>query len=121
MMAHILIVDDERDMLTVTKLMLEMEGHTVTTAADGLEGLHKALEHRPDLVVTDLMMPIMNGMELCERLRHANGLPQVPIVLNSAAAEPATEHRQLFDEFVRKPVAFEVLARIIGRLLKGAG
>lgn len=81
----ILVVDDEEDVVTFIKRALAMEGMEVVTAFDGLSALDTALEEEPDLVILDIMMPIMNGYEVCARLRLEDKTKNVPIILLSSA------------------------------------
>jgi CheY-like chemotaxis protein len=116
-MARILVVDDEADMLSIMKLMLEMEGHFVTTARDGREAIEKVKREKPDLVITDFMMPGMDGLELCMRLRNGNAEQAIPVILSSAAADPPQDDSGLFSAFLRKPVQFDALLSVIAELL----
>ena len=81
----ILVVEDDQNLrLTLTEL-LRMEGFTVVTARDGDEGYLQAITHQPDLVITDLNMPILNGMELARLLRRQRGkIAGIPIIALSA-------------------------------------
>ncbi|NMO16753.1 response regulator [Pyxidicoccus fallax] len=81
---RVLLVDDDGDLLEVYTLVLEDMGCVVTTARDGQEGLARALAQRPDLIITDLNMPRMNGLELCQRLREDEFLRFVPRILHSS-------------------------------------
>ena len=81
----ILVVDDEEDVVTFIKRALAMEGMEVITAFDGLSALDTALEEEPDLVILDIMMPIMNGYEVCAQLRLQDKMKDVPIILLSSA------------------------------------
>ena len=67
----ILIVEDERDILQLVKLYLEKEGFRTVSAATGAEGLRSAKQDKPDLVILDLMLPEIDGLEVCKRLRAA--------------------------------------------------
>ena len=67
--ARILVVDDNRSLVLVVKRLLQKEGFDVLTAFDGLEGLQKAREEKPDLIILDIIMPKMDGYEVCRRLR----------------------------------------------------
>jgi CheY-like chemotaxis protein len=120
-MARILVVDDEADMLSVMKLMLEMEGHFVITARDGREAIEKVDSEKPDLMITDFMMPGMDGLELCARLRNGNDEQPIPVILSSAAADPPKENGGLFYAFLRKPVQFDALLSVIEELLPRRG
>ncbi len=81
----ILVVDDEEDVVTFIKRALTMEGMEVVTAFDGLSALDTALEQEPDLIILDIMMPIMNGYEVCARLRLEEKTKNIPIILLSSA------------------------------------
>lgn len=80
----ILVVDDESNMRFMLRLILETAGHEVAEAPHGAAALEQARQSRPDLVVTDLMMPVMNGRELIERLRADPATAGIPIVVVSA-------------------------------------
>jgi DNA-binding response OmpR family regulator len=81
----ILVVDDEEDVVTFIKRALVLEGMEVVTAFDGLSAFDTALEEEPDLIILDIMMPIMNGYEVCARLRTEDKTRDVPIILLSSA------------------------------------
>lgn len=88
---RILVVDDESNLRLVLRLILEAAGYEVAEAAHGADALEQTTETRPDLVLTDLMMPVMNGSELIERLRadpETAGIPIVVISANPRAARP---------------------------------
>ena len=68
-MKHILVIDDEPSLLILFKQFLENEGYSVATAADGREGMHLLREHKPDLIITDIMMPEMDGLEVVQEIR----------------------------------------------------
>jgi CheY-like chemotaxis protein len=83
-MFKVLVVDDESNMRFMIRMMLERAGYEVVEAAHGAAALERVKESRPDLVVTDLMMPVMSGRELVERLRADPGTASIPIVVVSA-------------------------------------
>jgi len=87
-MQTILLVDDEYSIVEVLTHLLEEEGYTVVTAANGRDGLDRASEKVPDLVITDLMMPIMDGDELLRELRKSAALRKVPVILITSAPAP---------------------------------
>jgi len=74
-MSRILIVEDEKKIARFLELELQHEGYEVETAADGRTGLEKALSWKPDLMILDLMLPELSGIEVCRRLRHESDLP----------------------------------------------
>jgi len=101
-MRTILIVDDESNMRFLVRIILESEGYEVVEAPHGAAALERAKESRPALVVTDLMMPVMTGRELIERLRADPETASIPIVVVSANSNSvATEA----DAVLSKPFA----------------
>ena len=110
---RILIVDDERQITRVLRTGLKGHGYDIRAAADGLSALNTFCEWRPDLVVTDLAMPNMDGLELCRRLRATS---QVPIIVLSVRGEEGTKVEALdagADDYVTKPFGIaELLARV---------
>ena len=68
-MAHILIIDDEEEVLKMLKMALERKGHKVTTAYNGIDGIKKYRENTPDVIITDIVMPEMEGLEAIKKLR----------------------------------------------------
>lgn len=110
---RILVVDDEPQLTRVLRTGLKSHGYDVRTAADGLSGFETFKDWRPDLVITDLAMPSMNGLELCRKLRE---ISPVPIIILSAKGEEKTKVEALdigADDFVTKPFGIdELLARI---------
>lgn len=112
----ILCVDDESDMLTLLRLFLSARGLEVITASNAAQALDAIEEHRPDLIVTDCIMPGMNGLELCRELRDRAETRDIPIVLYSGRDLSDTDC-SLFDRFVLKPAQLDALARVIRGLL----
>ena len=90
-MTRVLIVDDEPDILLMLRMSLEDEGHEVFMAPDGLAGLERLSEHHPDLVVLDVMMPGIDGVEVCRRINH----DRVKVVMLSARDDADTRERAL--------------------------
>lgn len=116
-MSRILIVDDEHDILEALQLILEMEGYAVDTASTGHEAIEKIATSVPDLVLTDVMMPIMNGLELLKRLRAHPEHRTIPVIISSAGSIDAQALRGS-DAFLKKPVDLDVLLRTIARVLR---
>ncbi|HKP44960.1 MAG TPA: response regulator transcription factor [Pyrinomonadaceae bacterium] len=110
---RILIVDDEPQLTRVLRTGLKSRGYDVRAAADGLGGFETFNDWHPDLVVTDLAMPMMDGLELCRRLR---AISQVPIIVLSAKGEEKIKVEALdigADDFITKPFGIdELLARV---------
>ncbi len=114
----VLVVDDDADMRFMLKLLLERGGYEVSEAADGLAALHAVKASMPDLVLTDLRMPIMDGAELIQKLRSDETTSSLPIILITAfAVLPATA--DLADETLPKPLAPERVVETVTRLLGG--
>ena len=111
--ARILVVDDEPQLTRVLRTGLKSRGYDVRAAADGLAGFEAFNDWHPDLVITDLAMPNVDGLELCRRLR---AISQVPIIVLSAKGEEKTKVEALdlgADDFVTKPFGIdELLARV---------
>lgn len=106
-MKTILVIDDEQCIVTAWKRVLQFEGYRVVTAGNGLDGLVAAKQAKPDLVITDRSMRIMDGVEFCRHLKRNCELSRIPVILTSA------DHREpgvkVWDEFLLKPVSIEVL------------
>src|SRR5260221_209289 len=117
---RILVVDDEPDLLELVRHQLQKEHYEVTTALDGEVALAQARRNPPDLVVLDLMLPGIDGLEVCRRLRADPRTMHVPIVMLTAKGEESDAViglAQGADDYVRKPFgAKELVARIAARL-----
>jgi CheY-like chemotaxis protein len=87
-MAIILVVDDEQPVVDLLTDMLEDEGHTVVPAFNGRVALELVAHQQPDLVISDVMMPFVDGIQLCRRLREEHDAQRLPIILMSAALPP---------------------------------
>ena len=111
--ARILVVDDEPQLIRVLRTGLKSRGYDVRGASDGESGLEIFSEWHPDLVITDLAMPNVDGLEFCRRLR---AISQVPIIVLSAKGEEKIKVEALdigADDFVTKPFGIdELLARV---------
>lgn len=117
-MGKILIVDDEPDALVVTELFLKSHGFEVVTASNATDALRRIESDRPDLVLTDFMMPGRSGVELCREIRANPQDVRMPIIMASAAVEPPDTGEALFDAFLAKPAYFDELLKEIARLLE---
>ncbi len=111
---RILIVEDEPNMVAGLRDNFEYEGYEVITAADGVEGLDRALEENPDLLVLDVMMPRMSGLEVCKQLKAKR--PSLPIIMLTARGQEVDKVIGLelgADDYVTKPFSIrELLARV---------
>jgi two-component system alkaline phosphatase synthesis response regulator PhoP len=112
--AKILVVEDEPAMVAGLRDNFEFEGYEVITAHDGIEGLQRALEESPDLVVLDVMMPRMSGLEVCKQLRAKRA--SLPIIMLTARGQEIDKVVGLelgADDYVTKPFSIrELLARV---------
>jgi len=114
----ILVVDDEFGNAEVLGLILEEEGYRVFCAANGRDGLERAKDVLPDLIVVDFMMPIMNGAEMGRLVRESPRLSQAKILLHSGLSEAVVrEQFDGYDAFLRKPYNVDMALRLIGELL----
>jgi two-component system alkaline phosphatase synthesis response regulator PhoP len=84
---RILIVDDNHSLVLGAQLLLKQNDFDVSTAYDGAQGLEKALTEKPDLIILDINMPVMNGYEVCRRLRSEPDTARIPIIILSARGE----------------------------------
>lgn len=113
-MKKILIIEDEKDMVTGLTFNLEARNYAVISASDGEAGCQKALTEHPDLVILDLMLPKLNGFEVCKRLKKE--LPDLPIIMltaKSQEAEIVTGLELGADDYITKPFSvLELLARL---------
>lgn len=113
----IMIVDDEVDITDTYAMLFELHGFAVVVASHGADGLAKAQLALPDLVISDCMMPVMNGLEFCAALRQLPGGETLPVILCSGAPELHDLSLSSHNLFLRKPVFFERLLDEVQRLL----
>lgn len=113
-MATILIVDDEAPVRSFLAQLLADGGHRTLQAVHGAEALDLVAKERPDLVVSDIMMPVLNGAELCRRLKARDGLPPIPVILMSAAGPRAADGTGA-DAFIDKPFDLADMEALIER------
>jgi CheY-like chemotaxis protein len=106
-MSKLLIVDDEVAILEALTDILSVEGYEVATAANGAEGLKRAGEERPDLILLDLMMPVMDGQEMLRRLKESPDLRTIPVVVMSAGRVSKSELQG--SRFLAKPFELDDL------------
>jgi two-component system alkaline phosphatase synthesis response regulator PhoP len=117
----ILIVEDEPDILQLVKLYLEKEGFRTATAVNGAQALKKVKEDKPDLIVLDLMLPEVDGLEVCKRLRSIPDTALLPIIMLTAKAEESDTVIGLelgADDYVAKPFSPKALVARIKALLR---
>ena len=117
---RILVVDDEIYIVHILEFSLTMEGYEVATASDGEEALRKIEEDRPDLVVLDIMMPKLDGYEVCRRLRQKEETASLPVILLSAKGRPVDREVGMevgADDYIVKPFSPRRLLEKIRELL----
>jgi len=119
----ILIIEDETDVADLLTLNLRKASYKVSTAADGVRGLQKARDDRPDFIILDLMLPKMSGLEVCRILKSDTATAQMPILMLTAKAEEIDRIVGLefgADDYVKKPFSpREVVLRIRAILRRG--
>src|SRR5438045_3805014 len=120
--SRVLVVDDEPQITRVLRTVLTSQGYQVRTAGEGETALSDFAEWRPELVITDLYMPHMDGVELCRRIR---AMSSVPIIVLSVKGEERTKVEALdsgADDYVTKPFGIdELLARVRAALRRSGG
>ena len=113
-MTTILVVDDEEPILRMIGDLLQEEGYATLRAYHGAQALELVQNVPPDLVLTDLMMPIMGGAELCRRLKDDPATRDVPVIAMSAAGRVRAEDHGA-DDFIGKPFDLEALLALVAR------
>lgn len=119
-MALIMVVDDEFGVANLLKDVLEDEGHRAVLASNGKQALDKAAEERPDLVLTDFMMPVMDGARLLNALAANPEFKAIPVVIMSSMPEAVVAERcSGYAVFLRKPFKiYDAVARIISLIAR---
>lgn len=112
-MKKILIIEDESSISDFVKLELEYEGYQVSIKEDGREGLKEALENDYDLIILDIMLPSMNGFEICRRLKREKNTPIIMLSAKDSVTDKVNGLQIGADDYIPKPFAIEeLLARI---------
>ena len=120
-MAKVLIVDDEPNIREVVGLYLRRDGHAVVSAADGEEALELFRSSSPDLVVLDLMLPKLNGLEVCRRIQAERRVPLIMLTARGAEEERIVGLGLGADDYVVKPFSPRELAARVAAVLRRAG
>jgi two-component system phosphate regulon response regulator PhoB len=118
---RLLIIEDERALTDVLTYNFQREGYDTVVAHDGQEGLRKAQTLLPDLIILDLMLPVLNGLEVCRELRAGERTRDVPIVMLTAKAEETDQVVGFSlgaDDYVTKPFSVKVLIQRVKALLR---
>ncbi len=127
----VLVVDDEKSLVLIAQRVLQKEGFDVITASNGIEGLKQAQENLPDVIVLDIVMPEMNGYEVCRKLQGHPNTCNIPVIFlsvkgvvdenKSATTEGLKEINEAFDygasDFLNKPVTARELIDAIKKAL----
>jgi CheY-like chemotaxis protein len=117
---HILVVDDNDMNLFLLAKTLELEGYQVTMAHNGMEAIQTAVQKMPDLALLDVMMPDMNGYELCQKTRQPPFRPEIPIVMLTAMSSDVQRAQALeagANDIWSKPFDMKIFRQRIGELL----
>jgi CheY-like chemotaxis protein len=123
-MKSILLVEDFEDSRYMMRMLLEMSGYRVLEAADGRTAVHLAKEERPDLVLMDLSLPVLDGLGATRLIRQMENNRNVPVIAVTAHGTEEFQHAALMagcDQFVTKPVDFDMLETIIREHLGESG
>lgn len=120
-MARVLVTEDSQDIADLIRHFLEKAGHTVTVTTSGTEGLRHARSERPDLAILDLMLPGLDGLQVCRALRADPATAAIPIIMVTARAEEADRIRGLelgADDYITKPFSPRELTARVAALLR---
>ena len=120
-MSRVLVVEDSADIADLIRHYLERAGHTVDVTATGNDALPRARKTGPDLVILDLMLPGMDGLLVCQALRHDRSTAAIPVIMLTARGEEADRVRGLelgADDYVTKPFSPKELVARVAALLR---
>ena len=119
-MAHtLLLVDDDPQLRHVVSMFFELEGYHVIQARDGQDAINLLAEQVPDVILLDLMMPDIPGIEVCKHVRGTRRLKDVPVVIFTAAELDEEELQAAgADRFITKPYSLEGLRRVVRELIR---
>jgi two-component system cell cycle response regulator DivK len=123
-MTVILIVEDNEKNMKLLRDVLQFKGYRTLEAETGLDGVRLALEHRPDLVLMDLQLPDIDGIEALKRIRAAPDAPAMPVIVVTASVMPGDQARIAasgFDAFVSKPINVKAFMEIVERFVGKPG
>jgi two-component system, OmpR family, alkaline phosphatase synthesis response regulator PhoP len=121
----ILVVDDEKDLIDLVRYNLEKEGYQIISAGDGESGIALAIRQKPDLIIADLMLPGMDGLEACRQLREKDATTRIPIIILTAKTSESDRVVGLeigADDYITKPFSpRELVARVRALLRRSSG
>ena len=118
--AKILIIDDEDDIVDTVSFMLRSRGYDVITASDGSEGLTKAMLEHPDLILLDIIMPVMDGFEVCRKMKRDKETSRMPVIMFTARGdnEAVVNAKNVgADDYIVKPFNLPTLVTKINKLI----
>lgn len=115
---HVLVVDDDPEIVSLLRRGLVFEGYTVETAGDGAEALAKIRDKEPELVILDIMMPGIDGIEVSKRLRQASDVPVLMLTAKNTLADKLAGFGSGADDYLVKPFEFDELLARMRALLK---
>ncbi|MBX3364858.1 MAG: response regulator transcription factor [Phycisphaeraceae bacterium] len=121
---HVLVVDDERDLVELVSMNIQRAGYRTSTASNGREALAVIQKDKPDLIILDIMMPEMNGIDVASRLRANPETARTPIIMLTAKGEEVDEVVGLSigaDDYLSKPFSMKVLLARVQALLRRSG
>ncbi|MCW5852449.1 MAG: response regulator [Anaerolineae bacterium] len=116
-MPKILVVDDEPDIAELLQTVLEEEGYQVILAGNGREGLAQVAAARPDLILCDVMMPLMDGVSLCRAVQAQSDARDIPLVFMSAGRKPISQDGCRYAAFISKPFELTTVIEVIASLI----
>ena len=123
MREKILIVEDERDIVRMLEYNLKKEGFRVVSASDGREALRRAEREHPDIIILDLMLPEIDGLEVCKTLKQSSGTADIPIIMLTAKAQETDKIVGLelgADDYITKPFSIRELTARVKAVLRRA-
>lgn len=119
-MKNILIIEDVEDHLEIVKLILEQHGYNILIATTGLEGLNSARANSPDLIILDVVLPEMNGYEVCKELKSGADTKSMPVIMLSVRSNPEdieTAYNAGANKYITKPFNLEDLIKEVKKHL----
>lgn len=115
--ARIVVVDDEPSIVEAVSWVLEEEGYDVSMARNGREGLDRIRAVHPDVIITDLMMPVMDGFALCRAVREDDATRSIPIVVMTAAVHLVEREHDLYTALLPKPFDLDGVLGVVEQVL----
>ena len=114
----VLIVDDDTNIVELAKRYLDRDGYKVLTAYDGMEALRLAREKHPDLIILDIMLPGVDGLQVCRELRNESDVPIIMLTARISEQDRLTALSARADDYVTKPFSPDELAARVGAVLR---